>query len=88
MGEGLQVTNFDQCLHTIMVIGMCTDVFRRKFLDLGEGGLHGRIFLWRNLPWGKRISMKVVQDFLALFKITMKNKYEKFCFSTESKEKN
>ena len=26
-GRGLQVTNFDHCLHTVMVIGKCTDVF-------------------------------------------------------------
>ena len=33
-GEGLQVTNFDMCLHVVcsMVIGKCTDVFRRIFL--------------------------------------------------------
>ena len=37
LGEGLQVTNFDQCLHIIMVIGKCTDVFRGFFLVLGVG---------------------------------------------------
>ena len=42
------------------------------------GGLRGRIFPWRNLSWGKRISMKGEQDFLALFEKTMKKKYEKF----------
>ena len=31
LGEGLQVTNFDHCLHILMVIGKCTDVFRRTF---------------------------------------------------------
>ena len=35
-GEGLQVTNFDQCLHIEMVIGKCTDVFREIFLVWGE----------------------------------------------------
>ena len=34
--EGLQVTNLDQCLHIVMVIGKCTGVFRRIF-GLGEG---------------------------------------------------
>ena len=46
-GEGLQVTNFDQCLHTVMVIGRCTDVSRDIFI-VGGGvlveGLCGRIF--------------------------------------------
>ena len=52
-GEGLQVTNCDQCLHIIMVIGKCTDVLRRFFLGFGGGverrGLCGRIFPWRNI---------------------------------------
>ena len=30
-GEGLQVTNFHQCLYIVMVIGKCTDVFREFF---------------------------------------------------------
>ena len=34
--EGLQVANFDQCLHILMVIGKCRDVFRGIFG--GEGG--------------------------------------------------
>ena len=29
--EGLQVANFDHCLHIVMVIGKCRDVFRRIF---------------------------------------------------------
>ena len=51
------------------------EVYRRfqgDFFGLGGGvegrGLRGRIFPWRNLSWGKRISMKGAQDFLALFK--------------------
>ena len=38
--EGLQVTNFDLCLHIVMVTGKCTDVFRGIFLFRGrfEGG--------------------------------------------------
>ena len=37
LGEGLQVTNFDQCLHTVMVTGKCTDVIRGIFFGLGVG---------------------------------------------------
>ena len=58
-----------------MVTGKCTDVFRGIFWFRGEswgGGLRGRIFLRRNLLWGKRISMKGAWDFLALFEKTMK----------------
>ena len=59
-----------------MVTGKCTDVFRGIFFGLGGrvegGGLRGRIFPWRNFSWGKRISMKGAQDFLALFEKTMK----------------
>ena len=48
LGEGLQVTNFDQCLHTVMVtvmvIGKCTDVFRGILLVWGVG-LRGRGYL-------------------------------------------
>ena len=33
---GLQVTNFNQCLHIVMVIGKCTDIFR-GILWLGGG---------------------------------------------------
>ena len=36
-GEGLQVTNFDQCLHTVVVIGKCIDVFRGIFFIFGGG---------------------------------------------------
>ena len=69
--EGLQVTNFDQCLHIVMVIGKCTGVFRRIFW-LG-GGVEKRGIFWgsfpsRNLSWGKKISMKGAQDLLALLK--------------------
>ena len=62
LGEGLQVTNFDQCLHTVMVIGKCTDVFRGIIFLVREGvdgrDLRGRIFQWRNLSREERISMK------------------------------
>jgi len=39
----MQVTKLDQCLHTVMVTGKCTDVFRGIFSvlgwDLGEGAM-------------------------------------------------
>ena len=71
--EGLQVTNFDQCLHTVRVIGKCTDVFRGIFW-FGEGGGGGsreggyveRSFLGGICHGGKRNSMKMAEDFLAL----------------------
>ena len=50
-------------------------MFSGGFFCLGgisEGGLRGRIFPWRNLSWGKRISMKGAQGFLALFEKKMK----------------
>ena len=60
-----------------MVIGKCTDVFR-GFFGWGEGlrrgGYVGGTFHLEieNLSWGKKISMKGAQDFLALLKKTMK----------------
>ena len=55
-----------------MVIGKCRDVFRGIFGWEGGGvekrGLFGGNFPWRNLSWGKKISIKVAQHFLALFK--------------------
>ena len=36
-------------------------------VELGGVG-RGRIFPWRNISWGKRLSMEGAQDFLALFK--------------------
>ena len=44
-------------------------LFRERFEG---GGFRGRIFPWRNMSWGKRISMKGAQDFLALFEKKMK----------------
>ena len=76
--EGLQVTNFDQCLHLVMVIEKCTDLSKGIFFGWGgveERGLCEGNFQGRNLSRGKRISMKGVQNFLALKK--NKNKYEK-----------
>ena len=60
--EGLQATNFDQYLHIVMFSEKCTDV-SEVFFWLGVGrveerGLCGGNFPWRNLSWGKRISMK------------------------------
>ena len=54
-------TDFDLCLHIVMVTGKCTDVFRGIFWFRGrvEGGeLRGRILPWRKFSWGKRISIK------------------------------
>ena len=55
--EGLQVTSFDQCLHTVMVIGKCSDVFRVIFLvgGLREGGYVGGCFLGGICHGGKEI---------------------------------
>ena len=47
LGEGLQVTNFDQCLHTVMVSGKCTDVIRGNFW-FGCGG-SGEGAIWEDL---------------------------------------
>ena len=56
--EGLQATNFDQCLHTVMVIGKCTDVFRGIFL-FGVGfrgrGYMGGSFLGEIFHGGRKI---------------------------------
>ena len=65
LGEGLQVTNFNQCLHIIMVIGKCTDVFRGNFLVLGVGLREGA--MWEDLSlekyaMGEKNSMKKAQD--------------------------
>ena len=40
-GEGLQVAKFDHCLHTVMVIGKCEDVFRGFSWRRGGGGVEG-----------------------------------------------
>ena len=66
--EGLQVTHFDQFLHTVMVIWKCTDIFRGIFSVGGEGReIHGRILPWRNLSLRKRNYMTGAHNFLALF---------------------
>ena len=75
--EGLHVTNFDQCLHVVMAIGKCTDVFRGIFWLEGGGGvekswLFGENCSRSNLSGGKNISVKRAQDFQVLFLKTMK----------------
>ena len=45
-GRGQQVTNFDQCLHIVMVIGKCTGVFRRIFWL--EAGAEKKGICWGN----------------------------------------
>ena len=47
LGEGLQVTNFDQCLHAVMVTGKCTDIIRGIFLVWVWGSGEGVI--WEDL---------------------------------------
>jgi len=43
--------------------------FQGDFFAFGWGReLPGKIFPWRNLSWGKRISIEGAQDFLALLK--------------------
>ena len=55
-----------------MVTGKCTDVFRGIFLvwdeELMWWGLRTTIFPRKNFSWGKRLSIKGAQDFLALLK--------------------
>ena len=63
---GPQVTNFEQYLHIVMFVGKCTDVFSCFFFGLEEGVMWEDP--WRNISWGKRISMKEAKNFLALFK--------------------
>ena len=53
LGEGLQVTNFDQCLHIVIVIEKCTDVFRGIFL-VCVVGLRGRA-MWEDLSLEKYV---------------------------------
>ena len=59
LGEGLQVTNFDQCLHTVMVTGKCTDVFRGILfclvVGLRGGGYVGGSFLGGICHGGRKI---------------------------------
>ena len=59
LGEGLQVTNFDQCLHIVMVIGKCTDVFTVILFCLGVGlrggGCFGGSFLGGICHGGRKI---------------------------------
>ena len=70
MGEGLQVTNCDKRLHTVMVIWKCTDVFRGFFFGLG--GIEGKrpcwkIFSRKNMSWGKTNSIKGGAGFSEVF---------------------
>ena len=63
-GGGLQVTNFDQSLHIVMVIGKCTDVFRGILFCLGVGlrggGYVGGSFLGGVGHGGKKFNEKGV----------------------------
>ena len=73
-GEGLRVTSFDHCLNIVTVIGKCTDVFRETFLRRGE-------VFWSVASEDLSIEESITreenchegaQDFLALFKTTMR----------------
>ena len=58
LGEGLQVTNFDQCLHTVMVTGKCTDVISGIFwfgCGVQGGGYMGGSFLGGIFHGGREI---------------------------------
>ena len=53
--EGLQVTNFDQCLHIVTVIGKCIDRFQGNFSWIGRGLRRGGYmggFPWRKFVMG------------------------------------
>ena len=53
-GEGLQVTNFDRCLHTVMVIIKFTNVFRGTF-SCWDGGWSWEGVTWEDLFMGEFI---------------------------------
>ena len=91
LGEGLQVTNADQCLHTVMVTGKCTDVIRGIFLvwvwGSGEGGIWEDLSLEEYFMGEEKFNEKGA----GLSSITIKKKQWKYkhekVFSIESKEK-
>ena len=78
-GEGLQVTNFDQCLHTVMVIGECTDVF------WGEGAMREDLSFEKYFMGEEELNEKGAEFSSITIKKQGKTKHEKF-FSIESKE--
>ena len=59
LGEGLQVTNFDQCLHTVMVTGKLYRCYQGDFFGLGVGfrggGYMGGSFLGGVFHGGREI---------------------------------
>ena len=77
LGEGLQVTNFDQCLHIIMVIGKCTVVFRGFFWFWGWGCGEGA--MWEDLSLEKYVmgEQKFNEKGAGFSKITIKKNNEK-----------
>ena len=72
-----------------MVIGKCRDVFRGIFWLGGAAEkrrLCGRNFPWRNLSWGKKISIKGGAAFFSIIKKNNKKINMKKFFSTGSME--
>ena len=65
--EGLQVTNFDLCLHIVMVTGKCADVFRGIFVCLGGylrgEGYRGGSFHGETSHGGRDFQWRGAQDF-------------------------
>ena len=55
---GAAITNFDQCLHTVIVIGKRKDTFRGIYFGLGEGlrggGFAGGTFYGRICNGGRK----------------------------------
>ena len=58
-GEGPQVTNFDHCLHIVMVIGTCTHVFGGTFFI--KGG-QGEGVMWEDLSMEECIMREEIFD--------------------------
>ena len=82
MGCKLQT---DHCLHLVMVIGNCTNVFTWTFLRCVGGGARGEGVSWEDLSMeGFIIREENFHDFLALFNQKKReNKFLKSFFQME-----
>ena len=69
--EGLQVKNFDQCLHIVMVIVKLAEVSRGIFF-LDREGVTWEDLSMEEFVMGEEYFHEGVRDFLALFKKKMK----------------